>query len=356
MIPSLLLLALSSVQVIAFTPSSSIGVLTPALIRVSRTRPTGLAVATTDITMDASTSHQDDQVYQSDAAVSAIPVPNQEQRSDAKTLFDPNVQRWQRRLDTHEDPLNIHKWAGLGWLISSIAIIGSGLFYGFQEVPAILEPITYLFVLSTLAQSMSSIPMAIKYRANEPAIQRAFISAAISATSTAFTGFWLGPYGDHNYFGAHLPNLPDVGLGLVALIMLGDSLYNFNSFGDLKHIATKITEMDPMKDAKAITDEVIESIKTFPVGLPMNVAMLQQLWIHAANARVEFLDILVSRGSSSELVFYASIITSIAISFGSLTATLQHRKLVSDSVNNFANVSAVMIAAVINVIAAGVTI
>ena len=138
--------------------------------------------------------------------------------------------------------------------------------------------------------------------------------------------------------------------------MLGDSAYNFNSFGDLKQMATKITELDPMKDAKAISDQVIESIKTFPIGLPMNVAMLQQLWVHASNARVDFLDILVSRGSSSDLVFYASIITSIAISFGSLTATLQHRKLVSDNVNNFANVSAVMIAAVINIIAAGVQI
>lgn len=350
---SLLLLLVSTVQVTAYTPSSSIRGNTPSPTRIARAIPKGLAVASTDIITESSAPLQNDQVYES---IATMPVPTEEQRTSSKTLFDPNVQRWQRRLDTHEDPFNIHKWAGLGWLISSTAIIGSGLYYGFQEVPAFLEPITYLFLLSTLAQSMSSIPMAIKYRAHEPAIQRAFISASISATSTAFTAFWLGPYGDHNYFGAHLPNLPDIGLILVAFIMLGDSLYNFNSFGDLKHIATKITEMDPIKDSKAMTDEVIESIKTFPVGLPMNFVMLQQLWVHAANARVDFLDILVSRGSSSDLVFYASCVTSIAISFGSLTATLQHRKLVSDSVNNFANVSAVMIAAVINVIAAGVTV
>ena len=352
--PLLLMVAVSTIQVMAFTSSSSMGEHTPARMGTSRMISTGLALATTDITMDASDPLQDDQV--SVSAVSVIPVPVEEQRLIETTLFDPNVQRWQRRLDTHEDPFNIHKWAGLGWLLSSTAIVGSGLYYGFQEVPAILEPITYLFLLSTLAQCISSIPMAIQYRTNEPAIQRAFISAALSASSTALTGFWLGPYGDHNYFGAHLPSLPDIGLMLVALSILGDSAYNFKLCGDLKQIATKIFEMDPIKDATAISDEVIESIKRLPIGLPMNVAMLQQLWVHASNARVEFLDILVSRGSSSDLVFYASIITSIAISFGSLTATLQHRKLVSDSVNNFANVSAIMISAVINVVAAGVTI
>lgn len=351
MIASTLLIIITTTQVIAFTPSSSIGMQELAVHRIVRTK--GLAVATTDITMDSSTALQDGQVYESS---SVVPVPDQDIKAKSKTLFDTNVQRWQRRLDTNEDPLNIHKWAGLGWLLSSTAILGCGLFTGFQEVPTILEPISYLFVLSTLAQSMSSIPMAIKFRAHEPSVQRAFISAAISATSAAFTGFWLGPYGDHNYFGAHLTNLPDIGFALVAIIMMGDSFFNFNLFIDLKEIASKIYEMDPVKDASNISHEIIESFKRFPVGLPMNVFMLQQLWIHASNARVDFLDIIVSRGSSSESVFYASMITSIAISFGSLTATLQHRKLVSDRVNNFANVSAVLITAIVNVIAAGVPV
>ena len=352
MMPSLLLLIVTAVQVTAFTPSSSsIGGIKPVWRTSAGTIPKGLAVvSSTDIMMESSAPLEDNQVYHS---ISTVPSPSEDERPTSQTFLDPNVRRWQRRLDTHEDPFNIHKWAGLGWLLSSTAIVGCGLYSGFHEMPAILEPILYLFVLSTLAQSISSIPMAIKYRSHEPAIQRGFISAAISAASTAVTALWLSPYGDHNYFGFHLQNLPDVGLGLVALIMLGDSLYNFNAFIDLKDMATKITELDPIKDARAISIEVLESIKTFPVGLPMNAAMLQQLWVHAANARADCLDILVSRGSSSELVFYALAFTSIGASFGSLTTTLEHRKLISTSMNNCAIVSASVIGVVMNVMAAG---
>jgi hypothetical protein len=271
-------------------------------------------------------------------------------------VIDTNLPTWKRRLDTHEDPFNVHKWAGLGWMLSSTAIFGCGAFSGFSHVPAILEPITYLFLISTLAQSLTSIPMAVKYRSREPSIQRGFISSAISSSSLAFTGFWLGPFGDHFNLGTYLPNLPDFGMAVVALFMLGDSLYNLNAFSDMKDILAKINEMDPIKDSKGLTDKTTEFITTFPVGLPMNVAMLQQLWVHASHARIEFLDILVSRGSSSDLVFYASMITSIAICVGNLTATLAHRKLISADVNNFATVSALIATLVFNIRAAGIDV
>jgi hypothetical protein len=346
-----LLLISTLVQVVtAFTPSSSVqNHLTIATTSTSL-RPQhenegiGISIATSSIV--SSNELQMDKVADE---------PSISQRV-SKKILDTNFPTWKRRLDTHEDPFNVHKWAGLGWMISSTAIFGCGAFTGFTEVPSILEPITYLFLFSTLAQSLTSIPMAIKYRAHEPAIQRGFISSAISSSSSAITGFWLGPFGDHVNVATYLPNLPDFGLAVVIMFTLGDSLYNLNAFSDMKVLLDKMNEMDPVKDSKVVPDKITEFITTFPVGLPMNVAMLQQLWVHASDARMEFLDILVSRGSSSALVFYALMITSIAICVGNLTATLSHRKLISADVNNFATVSALVATLVFNIRAAGIDI
>jgi hypothetical protein len=174
-------------------------------------------------------------------------------------IIDTNIDNWKRRLDTHEDPFNLHKWAGLGWLISLTLILASGTLSSFAKVPSMLEPVTYLFVIATIAQSLTSIPMAIKH--------------------------------------------PDVGTTAVALIMFGDTLYSLYAFGDVKDIMHKINEMDPIKDTNAISDKFIEAFGTVPPGLLLNVAMLQQLWVHATNTRTDFLNILESRGSSLDMVF-----------------------------------------------------
>jgi hypothetical protein len=356
---TLLLIYFSAVHVIAFTPSSSSG--KRQLRLISRAIPNGLITGNKDVVPDivvvndsTALPYNSVLVGQTTASIALNQYPSREQRS-MKKMFDPNLRTWKRRLDTHEDPFNVHKWAGLGWLLSSTLIFGCGAFYGFTEVPAILEPITYVFVLSTLAQSATSIPMAIKHRANEPAIQHGFISSAITSTSTALAGFWLGPYGDHNYFGSHLFTLPDIGFVLVAIVMTADSVYSMNAFGEMKEMFLKINEMDPIKDASAILEKIIGMIAKL-VGLPLNVAMLQQLWMHASDARAEFLDILVARGSSSELLFYSLMITSITVCIGNLTVTLNHRKLISDRMNNAAIATSAITTAVVNILAAGVDV
>jgi hypothetical protein len=347
------LLSILLVQATAFTPSFQVNSCFSSTCRLALSE--SLALGNLETTVESSTimSMETSEFPKSSVLVdkSITPIPTNQESS--KTIVDTNIKTWKRRLDTHEDPFNVHKWAGLGWIISSTLIFASGTLSGFTEVPAMLEPITYLFIISTIAQSLTSIPMAIKYRANEPAIQRGFISSAISSSSLALTGFWLGPFGDHNLLGAHLSNLPDFGMALVALIMLGDSLYNLNALGDVKEILYKISDLDPVKDSKAISEKITEAFVTIPVGLPMNVAMLQQLWVHATDARTEFLNILVSRGSSSDMVFYASIVTSIAICVGNLAVTLRHRKLISDDINNLSTVGAVFVTVFFNLRAAG---
>ena len=82
------------------------------------------------------------------AATIAIP----KSKLSTKNLINPNFPTWKRRLDTPQDRFNMHKWAGMGWTVASAGLLGYGLSSGFTEVPAILEPISYLFVVSTLAR------------------------------------------------------------------------------------------------------------------------------------------------------------------------------------------------------------
>lgn len=281
-------------------------------------------------------------------------VPKQPTKA-SPTAINTNVQTWKRRLDTHEDPFNVHKWAGLGWILSSTIIFGCGTSSGYTDVPSFLEPVSYLFLLSTIVQSMSSIPMALKHRAHEPEIQRGFIASAISSVNLAFTGFWLGPFGDkaQSYFATHLNHVPDIGMLFVALALLGDSLWGLVSLTDMNARLTEINELDPIKDAKSIPDKITEAIVAFPIGMFLNIFMLQQLYVHAGNARSDFLDIIVSHGSSSELVFYASMVSSIGIGVGNLAVTLHHRKLISADMNNFATLGSVVATVVFNLRAAG---
>jgi hypothetical protein len=253
---------------------------------------------------------------------------------------------WKRRLDTNQDPFNVHKWAGLGWLLSSTVIFGAGAMSGFTIVPDMLGPITYIFLVSTVIQSLSSIPMAIKYRRNEPSMQRSFISSAITSSSLAWIGYWLSPF-------AKDALRPDLATGFIALLVFVDAIYSISSYGDMMTLLDKIKEIDPIKGAQSLREKYTYLIGTFPVGLPMNAFLLQQMYTHLDDVRGYLLDNVTHRGSSSELVFYALLVTSIAASVANLAATLSHRKLISKKVVNLATIGSVVVTLIFNLRAAG---
>ena len=278
-------------------------------------------------------------------AVIAATVPTAASPTALRKNGSHPLSTWKRRLDTKQDPFNVHKWAGMGWSLSSAVIFGVGALSGFTEVPEMLEPITYLFLISTLIQSIGSIPMALRYRSGEPLVQRGFISSAITTCSLAFTGYWLGPF-------AHEALDPTMVAGFVAFLVLVDAVYSTTSFEDMKAVLAKIKEIDPLKEAK-VPQLYTMLLSTFPIGLPMNAFLLQQMYGHTDDAREYVLGAIAHRGSSSELVYYASMVTSIAVSIGNLAATCSHRKLISKDVENITNVGSIVVALVFNINAAG---
>jgi len=74
---------------------------------------------------------------------------------------------------------------------------------------------------------------------------------------------------------------------------------------------------------------------------------------HADNMHKYFVETIVSHGSSLDSVYYASLVTSIAISIGNLAATLRHRKLIPKQVEDVALIGSVVVTFVFNLKAAG---
>jgi len=140
--------------------------------------------------------------------------------------------------------------------------------------------------------------------------------------------------------------------GFVAFLVLVDAVYSTTSFEDMKAVLAKIKEIDPLKEAK-VPQLYTMLLSTFPIGLPMNAFLLQQMYGHTDDAREYVLGAIAHRGSSSELVYYASMVTSIAVSIGNLAATCSHRKLISKDVENITNVGSIVVALVFNINAAG---
>jgi hypothetical protein len=63
--------------------------------------------------------------------------------------------------------------------------------------------------------------------------------------------------------------------------------------------------------------------------------------------------VIALNGSTPELVYYASVVTSISVCVGNLAATLYHRKLISKDVENLATIGAIVVTLVFNIRASG---
>jgi len=267
----------------------------------------------------------------------------------ATTLVHP-TKTWKRRLDTKQDSFDIHKWAGFGWWVSATAIFGTGTLSGFTDAPPVLEWYTYLFLVATLIQAVSSIPMAIKYRPNEKTVQRGFISSAIASSSSAIVGVWLSPYCNEAVFG------PSVVAALVGALVVADTLYSMTSFEDIQAMLQEfqVQEMERAEVAghkvKALYSTLLPTI---PWALPLNLILLHEMIHHSEDMRHYFVETIVAHGSSLDLVYYASLVTSIAVSVGNLAATLRHRKLISKDVEDVAMIGSWVVTFVFNLKAAG---
>jgi hypothetical protein len=119
----------------------------------------------------------------------SIPIPLS--KSKSKPTFD----TWKRRLNTHEDTFNVHKWSGLLFALSSTTIVGTGLINGFHnDIPSFVQPLDTILNLSILVQCASSIDMANKHRRNQPEIRDQFNALAYGMIFAVLAAWLDGPF------------------------------------------------------------------------------------------------------------------------------------------------------------------
>ena len=220
---------------------------------------------------------------------------------------------WARRLNTKQDQFSVHKFARLGWAASFGIMTTFGLTTGFSCVPAWMEPVTHLFLISTAIQAISSYPMTIKYRSNDPVVKNGFLNAINVSVINALIGFWLGPF-CQDWLGHDV--LPFIIMFLVAL----DTSHAI-------HITWTRDEIEKNALGKSVAER--KEATSYLIAITWIPQVLQLLLLSLMLPNImESREFLLQNGLSSEMSFYLNTLASGTVSFVPLLTTLEHKKLI----------------------------
>lgn len=112
----------------------------------------------------------------------------------------PTVKTWLRRLKTKEDAFSIHKFANLGFVVSATSILGGMLLSPNHEgqllsqIPSWLAPFDTMFLASSTAQALISIPMIQKFRNKDPEAAATQLGMGLTSVLMATYASWEGPF------------------------------------------------------------------------------------------------------------------------------------------------------------------
>ena len=93
---------------------------------------------------------------------------------------------WKRRLNTREDKMGLHKLSCFAFTISNTVLLSAVALNGMQTVPEWLAPFDFVFVLSTVIMSLSSVDMSMSHRRAQPGSRDLFISLSFVEIATVF--------------------------------------------------------------------------------------------------------------------------------------------------------------------------
>lgn len=258
---------------------------------------------------------------------------------------------WKQRLITKEDFGHGHKIASVGYVLSSFTIIGTGLVFGFMEVPDFLNAYTTVFILCSFLQSYSSIPMALKYRKNDRAARNGFIGSAFSSMFLSYLGWWTSPF-----FPEFLVQTPLISTAALLSLCIGGFVFDTDTVlhaSEVIYSRRVRNKIDSSSHDNAFLDTVAY-VAPICMALPL---YLLTLWRIIANniannpllgaagvdlpIREQFIqDCLDGRFAVAgvgqlALFFYASIASAACASYGTLFVTLRDKKLISKETERY---------------------
>ena len=261
-------------------------------------------------------------------------VPN----ADTQKRMSPSLSTWKRRLMTKEDKKNIHKIASLSYVLSSVALLGTGALNGFTEAPDFLGPITEVFLVATLFQSISSIDMAMNFRKHDLGARNGFINAAFSSLLNAFLALWTSPFAPEVFNGPMASELVLVTLCLAGLIGDVNGLLTIPAILESRsrtNIQGKQSESSPFKDfiSYLIPVVLISSLNLMLLSrlLDSNDDGVRARFLHDCINHVGSLE-----GESQQIpIFYSMVLNSCGVSYSALAVTLRDKKLITKNQEQF---------------------
>jgi hypothetical protein len=238
------------------------------------------------------------------------------------------IQVFRRRLDTAEDKFDVHKISTAVYVLSSTLMLLIGAMHGFSTVPRFLEIPTWLFFGSSLVQAITSIDMSLKYRANDPVVQKGFIGMASNIISLAWANMFVSPFAPDAFNNFY------VGTGVLSMTLIPVMYISVLQMMSLRECIDhrQIRNKEKGGDLGAAGDILSYGLVTvggFVAGL-VSLLMLvdpshDRSWLLEVNAKGS----LPSGDLFVPYSYYSAVMTSAAAAYGALAITLRDKKLIS---------------------------
>jgi hypothetical protein len=238
------------------------------------------------------------------------------------------MQVFQRRLDTAEDKFDVHKISTAVYVLSSTLMLLIGAMHGFSTVPRFLDIPTWLFFGSSLVQAITSIDMSLKYRANDPVVQKGFIGMASNIISLAWANLFVSPFAPDAFNNFY------VGTGILAVTLVPIMCISVHQMMSLRECIDhrQIRNKEKGGDLGAAGDILSYGLGTtggFVAGLVSLPVLLDpshdRSWLLEVNAK----GLLPSGDLFVPYSYYSTVMTSAAVAYGALAVTLRDKKLIS---------------------------
>jgi len=240
-----------------------------------------------------------------------------------RTIQHHQVPSWSiitRRLNTKQDPFNLHKISGIVNVISGLTVLGSGLVNDWTHVPSWMEIPQMAFEYSTIGICLSAARMAHKHRKNEPLIRDGMFASCSSAINIVLGATWVSP------FASDWMNSQQ---GQIIMIVLSSLLVAL-----CIKLLTEPTLVDFCTDRTSGKLELWQPIVARGSLIVPLVASIYYAWFNAAmipETYAEFMNQYCTIGGSEGLAnsFYWLDAGTMAILYGIFAVTLRDRKIVA---------------------------
>jgi hypothetical protein len=258
-----------------------------------------------------------------------------ETTSSTSSSLSTTIQLWKNRLITKEDSKHIHKITGLIFVLSSWGLSGYGIYdmiHNGWAVPVNRHGkpfcvLLWLLVTSSIAQSYSSIKLAVHHRQGQPAVRNTFLCNAAVAILGSGSALWSSTWYP-SCLNGHFSRLFYLAMDGIGLIGMADNMIRLKSLIASRQIKTvDKTNIDQLSRIQYWKDVFVYMMPIL-IGLPFFVGIGYQFGLRCD--RTFYLNVLDQPGHPhlNAGAVYSMVMVAMGASYSSLIVTLRDKKLI----------------------------